>query len=211
MMPRLRNLVDDSTFITRVESGTSALLAGRLFCVFTVTAKPSGGNISKWPFHCQNLRSLKKDTSAQSPRPFPVMGKGAALEDIYTPAAPLEIAQPGQTVKGRPPQAAVRCTLDGPLPAVQEDRRRRGIYHHRALCRRGGAPRDNLSRSVAGLFVFFHLFRGLCQLGRLFLLPLVQQSHDLLLHFGGSGLLAKVFLQFGHRNNHAAILLFLFA
>ena len=27
MMPRLRNLVDDSTFITRVESGTSALLA----------------------------------------------------------------------------------------------------------------------------------------------------------------------------------------
>ena len=57
-------------------------VAGRLFRVFTVTAKPSGGNISKWPFHCQNLRSLKKDTSAQSPRPFPVMGKGAALEDI---------------------------------------------------------------------------------------------------------------------------------
>ena len=32
MMPRLRNLVDDSTFITRVESGTSALLALYILC-----------------------------------------------------------------------------------------------------------------------------------------------------------------------------------
>ena len=55
----------------------------------------------------------------------------------YSPAAPLEVAQPGQTVKGKPPRAAVRCTLDGPLPAVQEYRRRRGIYHHRAHPKRG--------------------------------------------------------------------------
>lgn len=45
------------------------------------------------------------------------MGKGAALEDIPPPLAG-EIAQPGQTVKGEPPKTAVRCTLDGPLPAV---------------------------------------------------------------------------------------------
>ena len=32
MMPRLCNLVDDSTFITRVESGTSALLALYILC-----------------------------------------------------------------------------------------------------------------------------------------------------------------------------------
>ena len=33
MMPRLRNLVDDSSFITRVESGTSALLALYILCI----------------------------------------------------------------------------------------------------------------------------------------------------------------------------------
>ena len=32
MMPRLRNLVDDSTFITGMESGTSALLALYILC-----------------------------------------------------------------------------------------------------------------------------------------------------------------------------------
>ena len=32
MMPRLRDLVDDSTFITRAESGTSALLALYILC-----------------------------------------------------------------------------------------------------------------------------------------------------------------------------------
>ena len=34
-------------------------------------------------------------------RPFPFLGKGAALEDIPPPLAG-EIAQPGQTVKGEP-------------------------------------------------------------------------------------------------------------
>ena len=34
-----------------------------------------------------------------SPRPFPIQGKGAALEDI-SPVAPWEVAQPGQPVKG---------------------------------------------------------------------------------------------------------------
>ena len=33
------------------------------------------------------------------PRPFPIQGKGAALEDI-SPVAPWEVAQPGQPVKG---------------------------------------------------------------------------------------------------------------
>ena len=65
------------------------------------------------------------------PPPFP-MGKGAALEDIPPPLAG-EIAQPGQTVKGRPPQNAAGVPpLDGPLPAVQHKPRRRGIYHRRA-------------------------------------------------------------------------------
>jgi len=59
------------------------------------------------------------------------LGKGAALEDIPPPLAG-EIAQPGQTVKGEPPKTAVRCTLDGPLPAVLKNRRRRGIYTTRA-------------------------------------------------------------------------------
>lgn len=37
------------------------------------------------------------------PRPFPVMGKGAALEDIPPPRR-QEIEQPGPSVKGKPPQ-----------------------------------------------------------------------------------------------------------
>lgn len=40
-----------------------------------------------------------------TPRPFPIMEKGAALEDI-SPAAPWYIARPGLPVKGKPPQAA---------------------------------------------------------------------------------------------------------
>ena len=69
----------------------------------------------------------------------------AALEDIPPPLAG-EIAQPGQTVKGEPPKTAVRCTLDGPLPAVLKNRRRRGIYTTRASAR-GRGPRDKVSRS----------------------------------------------------------------
>ena len=38
-------------------------------------------------------------------------------------------AQPGQAVKGRPPQAAVLRTLDRLLPPVLNSKRRRGIYH----------------------------------------------------------------------------------
>ena len=56
------------------------------------------------------------------------MGKGAALEDI-SPAALGGVAQPGQAVKGKPPQAAVLRTLDRQLPPVLNSRRRRGIYH----------------------------------------------------------------------------------
>ena len=36
------------------------------------------------------------------PRPFPIMGKGAALEDIPPPRR-REIEHPGPPVKGKPP------------------------------------------------------------------------------------------------------------
>lgn len=42
---------------------------------------------------------MRGSGSALSPRPFPIQGKGAALEDI-SPVAPWEVAQPGQPVKG---------------------------------------------------------------------------------------------------------------
>ena len=133
------------------------------------------------------------------------MGKGAALEDIPPPLAG-EIAQPGQTVKGEPPKTAVRCTLDGPLPAVLKNRRRRGIYHQ-SLCARAGPSGQSVSKL---LLVKFLLFRGFCQLRRLFFFPVIQQGHNLFFHFGGSDLLAKILFQFRSRNNHASILLFLF-
>ena len=107
------------------------------------------------------------------------MGKGAALEDIYTPAAPLEIAQPGQTVKGEPPKTAVRCTLDGPLPAVLKNRRRR-VYIPPEPLREGGASGQSVSKL---LLVKFLLFRGFCQLRRLFFFPVIQQGHNLFFHF----------------------------
>ena len=42
---------------------------------------------------------MRESGSTLSPRPFPIQGKGAALEDI-SPVAPWEVAQPGQPVKG---------------------------------------------------------------------------------------------------------------
>ena len=68
-------------------------------------------------------------------------------------------------------------------------------------------PRDNLSRGL--LLQIRFLFR-LAQLGRLLGLPVIQQRDDLLFHLGGSDLLAKILFQFRSRNDHAAILLFLF-
>ena len=41
----------------------------------------------------------RKAVRPYPPRPFPIQGKGAALEDI-SPVAPWEVAQPGQPVKG---------------------------------------------------------------------------------------------------------------
>ena len=74
-------------------------------------------------------------SSTLSPRPFPFMGKGGS--GGYTPAALPEIAQPGQAVKGKPPQTAGVPPLDCPFPAALQNIRRRGIYHHRAHPRRG--------------------------------------------------------------------------
>jgi len=42
---------------------------------------------------------LRGSDPTLSPRPFPIQGKGAALEDI-SPVAPWEVAQPGLPVKG---------------------------------------------------------------------------------------------------------------
>ena len=55
------------------------------------------------------------------------------------------------------------------------------------------------------LLVKFLLFRGFCQLRRLFFFPVIQQGHNLFFHFGGSDLLAKILFQFRSRNNHASI------
>ena len=63
-------------------------------------------------------------------------GKGGGSGG-YTPAALPEIAQPGQAVKGKPPQTADVPPLDCPFPAALQNIRRRGIYHHRAHPRRG--------------------------------------------------------------------------
>ncbi len=134
------------------------------------------------------------------------MGKGAALEDIPPPLAG-EIAQPGQTVKGEPPKTAVRCTLDGPFPAVLKTGGDGGYIYHQSLCARAGPSGQSVLKL---LLVKFLLFRGFCQLRRLFFFPVIQQGHNLFFHFGGSDLLAKILFQFRSRNNHASILLFLF-
>ena len=62
----------------------SALL-GRLFGHFMGIAAPCGGDIGKGPFHKEYLHfkvSFTGDGSTFFPRPFPVLEKGAALEDI---------------------------------------------------------------------------------------------------------------------------------
>ena len=62
------------------------------------------------------------------PPPFPIHGKGGGSGG-YIPRRAGGVAQPGQAVKGKPPQAAVLRTLDRQLPPVLNSRRRRGIYH----------------------------------------------------------------------------------
>ena len=64
-----------------------------------------------------------------------------------------EIAQPGQAVKGKPPQTAGVPPLDCPFPAALQNIRRRGIYHHRAHPRRGAFT----SGRVALVILFKHL------------------------------------------------------
>ncbi len=62
------------------------------------------------------------------PPPFPIHGKGGGSGG-YIPRRAGGVAQPGQAVKGKPPQAALLRTLDRQLPPVLNSRRRRGIYH----------------------------------------------------------------------------------
>ena len=65
----------------------------------------------------------KKNTGggAQHP-PFPILGEGAAVEDI-PPSRRQRIEQPGPSVKGNPPYMAVLYTLDKQLPAVLQNMR----------------------------------------------------------------------------------------
>ena len=111
-----------------------AAVMRRLLHIHRRITAPRSGDISKGSFHLQHLRYLI-GSSTLSPRPFPFMGKGGS--GGYTPAAVPEIAQPGQAVKGKPPQTAGVPPLDGPFPAALQNIRRRGIYHHRAHPRRG--------------------------------------------------------------------------
>ena len=92
---------------------------------FSQSAAPCGGDICEGSFHFENLRFSMVDGSTLSPRPFPVLEKGAALEDI-PPVTPPGMAQPGPAVKGKPPLAVLR-TLDGQHPAMPQYGRRRGI------------------------------------------------------------------------------------
>ena len=82
-----------------------------------------------------------------------------------------------------------------------------GDIYHQSLCAKAGPSGQSVSKL---LLVKFLLFRGFCQLRRLFFFPVIQQGHNLFFHFGGSDLLAKILFQFRSRNNHASILLFLF-
>ena len=143
------------------------------------------------------------------PPPFPIHGKGGGSGG-YTPAALPEIAQPGQAVKGKPPQTADVPPLDCPFPAALQNIRRRGYITTEPIPGAGRSPLDKVSRSGARLLLQVLFPVRLRQFGRLFLFPLVQQRHDLLFHFGRSDLLAEILRQFSSRNNHTAILLFFF-
>ena len=127
------------------------------------------------------------------PPPFPNHGKGGGSGG-YTPR---RLAGDSTAGAGRKGQAAASGgavgPLDGPLPTALFYPRRRGIYTTRAIAEGRSPSGQNVSK---WLLVFFHFLRGLCQLGRLFLFPLVQQADDLLFHFGRSNLLAEILFQF---------------
>ena len=75
----------------------------------------------------------------------------------------------------------------------------------------GRVPLDKVSRSGARSLVELVFLLRLCQFGRLFLFPLVQQGHDLLLHFGRSDLLAEILVEFVGTDDHVVNLPFFFA
>ena len=78
--------------------------------------------------------------------------------------------------------------------------------YHQSLCARAGPSGQSVSKL---LLVKFLLFRGFCQLRRLFFFPVIQQGHNLFFHFGGSDLLAKILFQFRTIDDHLVYLLFL--
>ena len=122
---------------------------------------------------------------------------GMALCADFVIANTVVMARAVRAPSGPPPASGGAFRpLDSPPPTVLFYPRRRGIYHHRALLFRGPAPWDKVSRSKAPLLFQSVLFLRLCQFGRLFLFPVVQQGHNLFFHFGGSDLLAKILRQF---------------
>ena len=76
-------------------------IPGRLFRVLVVLAAPCGGDIRKGPFH---RKPPFLCVQPYPPRPFPFMGKGAALEDM-PPSRPgngtAGAARKGQAAAGR--------------------------------------------------------------------------------------------------------------
>lgn len=109
------------------------------------------------------------------------------------PAALPGIAQPGQAVKGKPPQAAGVPPLDGPLPAVRKKYLATGDISPQSPSQaRGTHLWTKCPEAGARLLFELVLFLRLCQLRGLFLFPLVQQSHNLFFHFGRSDLLAEI-------------------
>ncbi|EQH13768.1 hypothetical protein QKU_1453 [Clostridioides difficile DA00203] len=154
--------------IPRIVDNTA--IFSRLLHNLALAAAPCGGHIRKGSFHNPNLRffSLYIGRVNPIPRPFPIQGKGAALEDIPPPLAGNSTA--GADRKG---QAAAKAAgvppLDGPLPAVRRQTRRRGIYHRRAHPKRGAhTSGQSVQKQGAGHLSSSFFFSGFASSGGCF-------------------------------------------
>ena len=97
------------------------------------------------------------------------------------------------------------------FPPVKELHRTGDIL----FIKNGSAHWSTSKRKTSGQIVsrlqgLFGFLLGLCQLGRLLGLPIVQQGDNLILHLTGRLVLAEILFQFCAIDNHVAILLFLF-
>ena len=101
----------------RADRGKACLInrpavAGGLFCVFTVAAKPCGGNVCKGTLHSQYLRYFNKKLQPNPPALSQSWERGR-LWRIY-PAACRGNSTAGADRQG---QAAVKRRCDAPLTA----------------------------------------------------------------------------------------------